>query len=590
LSCVQSHHPNNLELLVNYLSTTVYKSISECSTFEQAIQTLQSLYVPSKSEIFARHLLHTCKQENGQSLDQYIQKLRSLATDCNYETVSAAVRRDEAIRDTFVTGIQSNQIRQRLLEYTALPLSEAIEKAKALETAYKQSLSYQMVSSPNVCSIVPPDQRSPCDTDEGHTLAAVGTKCFFCGYSRHPRTVCPAREALCKLCGKMGHFQKVCRSGASRKPAASVSKPILSTVTVAAAPVCLKNAVIDVIVNGISLCALVDTGSSESYISASIIRKHKWKTYSSNSLVSMANIQCTSNTLGHCIVQIRFKNSIYDNVKLSILSHLCADVLLGHDFLNLHQRLEMPFGGNRPTISLCNLTAAQVPLPILFENLSPDCKPIATKSMRHSPLDEAFIRGEIQRLLRDNIIEPSSSPWRAQVLVTTNDNHKRRMVVDYSQTINRFTYLDAYPLPRIGELVEKISHYEFYSALDLRNAYHQIPIRKEEQKYTAFEACGNLYQFCRIPFGVTNGVACFQRTINELINIEKLVDTYTYVDNVAICGNSKAEHDANLSKFMEAARKYGLTFNEDKSTIGVEVIRMLGYEISKGTILSLIHI
>jgi hypothetical protein len=153
-------------------------------------------------------LLHTCKQENGHSLDQYLQKLRSLATDCNYETVSAAVRRDEAIRDTFVTGIQSNQIRQRLLEYTALPLSEAIEKAKALETAYKQSLSYQMVSSPNVCSIVPPDQRSPCDTDEGHTLAAVGTKCFFMDIQDIQEQYVQLAKHCVNFVGKWGIFRR----------------------------------------------------------------------------------------------------------------------------------------------------------------------------------------------------------------------------------------------------------------------------------------------------------------------------------------------------------------------------------------------
>ena len=329
---------------------------------------------------------------------------------------------------------------------------------------------------------------------------------------------------------------------------------------------------------------MIDTGSSESYVSATIVRNYPWTIFPSKNKISMANTQHTSNTQGHCFVNIQFKGTHYDHFKLSVLPNLCADILLGHDFLNLHQKLEIPFDGQKPPVSLCSLTAANVPLPALFGNLSPSCKPVSTKSRRHSHSDEYFIRHEVQKLLQDGIIEPSSSPWRAQVLVTTNENHKKRMVVDYSQTINRFTYLDAYPLPRIDSLIEQVACYGVFSALDLRSAYHQIPIRDDEKPYTAFEACGNLYQFRRIPFGVTNGVACFQRTIDQIITKEKLSATFAYIDNVTICGSDVAEHDLNLSKFIEVARKYGLTFNDDKSIIRTKVIRMLGYEISKGTI------
>ena len=74
------------------------------------------------------------------------------------------------------------------------------------------------------------------------------------------------------------------------------------------------------------------------------------------------------------------------------------------------------------------------------------------------------------------------------------------MVVDYSQTINRFTQLDAFPLPRINELVNGISQYRVFSTIDLRSAYHQVPLRQEEKPCTAFEASGGLYQFTRVPF------------------------------------------------------------------------------------------
>ena len=71
-------------------------------------------------------------------------------------------------------------------------------------------------------------------------------------------------------------------------------------------------------------------------------------------------------------------------------------------------------------------------------------------------------------------------------------------------------------------LLKKLAKYKLYSSLDLKSGYHQIPIKEEDKPYTAFEANGKFYQFyqfCRIPFGVTNGVACFQRIFDKIIII-----------------------------------------------------------------------
>jgi hypothetical protein len=251
-------------------------------------------------------------------------------------------------------------------------------------------------------------------------------------------------------------------------------------------------------------------------------------------------------------------------VRLLVLRDSCRDVILGLDFLGQHRLEEIPMGGNGPPLSICGMTAIPVPCPSLFAHTSPDCRPIATKSRRHSSCDAEFIRSEVKRLLSEGIIEPSRSPWRAQVLVVSSAGRKKRMVVDYSSTINRFTQLDAYPLPLIRELVEKIAKHRVFSTIDLKSAYHQIPIPEEDMHYTAFEADGGLWQFRRIPFGVTNGVACFQRVIDRIIEEEGLTGTFAYLDDVTICGNDQNEHDENLQKFLDTAKRYSLILNNDK--------------------------
>ena len=116
---------------------------------------------------------------------------------------------------------------------------------------------------------------------------------------------------------------------------------------------------------------------------------------------------------------------------------------------------------------------------------------------------------------------------------------KKHLVIDYSQTVNQFTQLDAYPLPRIDDMVNTVAQYSVFSTIDLKAAYHQIPINDADKPYTAFKAAGRLYQFKCMPLGVTNGVACFQRTMDEFISEEGLMDTYAYLDNVTICSKTQ---------------------------------------------------
>ena len=587
LESIADHHPNQLNVLVNYLSPRVYDYISECASYDTAIETLSALYVKPKNEVFARHLLASRRQKVGESLDEFLQALKRLSSDCNFKRVNAEQHKEEYIRDAFINGLRSQQIRQRLLENKTLELTAAFDQARALDVAQQSLESY---SVPVTAAAVPPetaaaalgvqqgDNQSP---DESQLSAASARqKCFFCGRNRHPRNVCPARNAICLNCSKKGHYQTVCRS-----PAVSPSQnPVSHAMLSAASPGTLSKATVSVTIKGRELQALVDTGSSESFISEKCVRELNLTVLPASGKVSMAATSLSSDIHGCCRETLTVQDCVYADVRLSMLPYLCSDIILGHDFLKQHERVTVDFGGNKPPFNVCGLTAFTVSPPSLFQNLTPNCMPVATKARRFGAEDQAFIQSETQRLLADGVIEPSTSPWRAQVVVTVNERQKKRMVIDYSQTINRFTLLDAYPLPRIDDVVNKVSKYRHFSTLDLKSAYHQIPIHEADKMYTAFQSGQNLYQFCRLPFGVTNGVACFQRVMDDFIRDNRLEDTFVYLDDVTVCGRTKEEHDVNLKRFLDAANKYNLTLNEDKCVYSVSTIKLLGYCISEGEI------
>jgi len=155
------------------------------------------------------------------------------------------------------------------------------------------------------------------------------------------------------------------------------------------------------------------------------------------------------------------------------MSSLCSEVLLGHDILCQHSAVIFKMGGSGAALTIqplgqtdavpektaastlpdigryCCVSTANVEPPRRFGFLDKNFRPIAIKSRYYSQDDMIFIQNEVGKLLEAGIIEPSSSPWRSQFLVTKDERHKRRLVIDYSRTINRFFYQDAYLLQRM---------------------------------------------------------------------------------------------------------------------------------------------
>jgi hypothetical protein len=623
-------------VLINYVSPELYQTISSINTYAAAIEILKSLFVKQKNETFSRYCLLNRNQKDGESIDSFMIALEALAQDCNFEEVTALLHRQQSVRTAFISGIKSPQIRQRLLEETK-SLDDTYKAALTLERASSNSEQYQRYNTPQLFSSALQVQlENPVDNPDA-VLAATnhnqqanwsqrkgGKACYFCGCDKHYRQSCPARESTCDICGKRGHWAKVCRSGkrtnstsntaqnsyrgtnsANRSVNSNLynSDPHNSDLAMpgnsynylaaisSSSPRSLDRTIVRAKVNNFDSHILIDSGSSDSFVDKGFTIKHGlFVEPCTNSIINMASELHSSSTLGTCSVDINVMGHILNNVRLMVLDKLCTDVILGLNILSQHEKLEVHFGGSKPPLlinespAVCTLSAAKIDPPPLFANLSDNAYPIACRSRKYSQLDTEFIQNEVARLLSENIIEPSNSSWRAQVLVTGQDKPKPRLVIDYSKTVNKFTLLDAYPLPNMDILANKIAQYSLYSTFDLRSAYHQIPIRDCDKPYTAFEANGRLYHFNRVPFGVTNGGAAFQRIMDKLIDDNSLTGTFAYLDNLTVCGCDQADHDANVSHFLDMIKSHGLTLNEDKTISSVETINILGFLISKGTI------
>ena len=109
----------------------------------------------------------------------------------------------------------------------------------------------------------------------------------------------------------------------------------------------------------------------------------------------MASASLSSESLGYSFITFSLNGKVYNDVKVFVLKNLCVDLLLGTDFQQQHKSVTFHFGGDKLNLNICNLTTLHVDPPSLFQKLSENCKPIATKSRRYSEADIQIIDSEI---------------------------------------------------------------------------------------------------------------------------------------------------------------------------------------------------
>ena len=142
----------------------------------------------------------------------------------------------------------------------------------------------------------------------------------------------------------------------------------------------------------------------------------------------MASSFFSARSIGTCHVDLKINGVLYHHVRLGVMNQLCGDIILGQDFQRRHSAVTILYGGDMKELRIggkasCNVTASKIRRSTLFPGLSKDCKPIATKSRRFSNQDKAFINDEIKNLLSNGVIEPCSSPWRAQIVISKDETN-----------------------------------------------------------------------------------------------------------------------------------------------------------------------
>lgn len=212
-----------------------------------------------------------------------------------------------------------------------------------------------------------------------------------------------------------------------------------------------------------------------------------------------------------------------------------------------------------------------------------DESPIAHRPYRLSYTERQIVRDMIQELIVNDIVEESNSSYASPIILVTKKGGGYRMCVDF-RSLNSKTIKDHFPMPRIDDQLDMLNGNKYFTNLDLASGYYQIPLNPSCKHLTAFITPDGLYQFKKMPFGLVNSPAVFQRTINKVLGNTRFKFALAYMDDILIPGKNFNEGLSRLEDTFKLLQEAGLTLNLKKCHFFKENIEYLGYEISESGI------
>lgn len=257
----------------------------------------------------------------------------------------------------------------------------------------------------------------------------------------------------------------------------------------------------------------------------------------------------------------------------TISNIMCAEDLSNEQREELNRAIENYFSRIEPGKIGCT---SLVKHKIVTSN-----SPIKQRYYPVSPYKQKLIDEELDKMIKAEVVEKSNSAWSSPVLLVPKKDGSQRFCVDFRK-LNRVTEKDAYPLPYISSILSRLGGAKYLTSLDLKSGYWQIELEEESKQYTAFTIPGRgLYQFKRLPFGLSNAPATFQRLVDAIFGPELEPFVFTYLDDIVIVTSSFQKHIEILNEVFTRLSTAGLTLNREKCSFCRAELKYLGYVVNR---------
>ena len=188
---------------------------------------------------------------------------------------------------------------------------------------------------------------------------------------------------------------------------------------------------------------------------------------------------------------------------------------------------------------------------------------------------------QVQQRLSRGVIHPSNSPWASPVVMVKKKDSSLRFCVDFRQ-LNAATVKDVHPIPCIDDLLDVLHGARWFSTLNLKSGYWQVPIQEWDKEKTAFRtSSGQLFEFNHIPFGLCNAPATFSRLMDSVLAGLHWDTCLFYLDDIIIFATTWEEYLTRLRQFFERLQHAQLNLGADKCTIAAKEVSYLCHRVTE---------
>ena len=190
------------------------------------------------------------------------------------------------------------------------------------------------------------------------------------------------------------------------------------------------------------------------------------------------------------------------------------------------------------------------------------------------------VQENLQDMLDRGAIQPSKSPWCNAIVLVRKKDGTLWFCIDFRK-LNARTKKDSFPLPHMQQTMESMVGAWFFSSMDLKSGFWQVQMSEKSRQYTAFTV-GSLgvYEFLRMPYGLCNAPATFQRLMQNCLGELNLTYALVYLDDVIVYSKTEEDHLWWLQAVFEWFYEHGLKLKPLKCHFLCKQITFLGHEVS----------
>jgi transposase InsO family protein len=190
------------------------------------------------------------------------------------------------------------------------------------------------------------------------------------------------------------------------------------------------------------------------------------------------------------------------------------------------------------------------------------------------------VKEHLREMLEMGAIRESSSPWSSNVVIVRKKDGTIRFCIDFRK-LNQRTKKDAYAIPRIDDTLHLLAGSRYFSKLDLKSGYWQVEVEEADKEKTAFQVWGlGFYECNRMPFGLVNAPATFQRLMERCMGDLNLKDCLIYLDDIIIFSKNVQEHMQRLDSVFERLASFNLKIKPSKCEFFKTSVTYLGHLVS----------